>query len=272
MGWFSNLIGGLGKGFGNLFRGGGGSSQPFQSMAGGTTQSFLNPTQLMQQNNMGGMNVGGGRGGLMGGISKLFKGGNAKSTLGGLGLMGLGSIIPNPKIPAMPGAFDEYMRTAGQGGPPLNQSANQYMQSVLSGTNTAANDAATRSLDWSYDQKKRELIAMYKSLRPGTDPTTDSTFQRDLNLLDQQTAQNRADVLSRQQQGAAQYGMQQGNQQMGWQSQGVDALVNQISTQWNMNYNQRQALREQLMGLGTNMMDPSNALVQQLLKKRLMEV
>ena len=185
--------------------------------------------------------------------------------MGGLGLMGIGSMLPNPKPPAMPGAFDEYMRMAGQGGPPLTQSSNQYMQSILSGTNTAATDAATRSLDWSDERRKRELISMYKSLRPGTDPSTDSTYQRDLAQLEQQSAQNRADVLSRQQQGAAQYGMQQGNQQMGWQAQGVDAMVNQIATQWQMNYNQRQALREQLMGLGSNMMDPSTALLKKLM-------
>lgn len=256
MGWLDSLGGGIKNLFSGLFGGGGGSS-----LAQGTTQQFLNPQQLSQQNNMGSgaFNIGSG-------INKMF-GGN--SGMGGLGLMGLGSMIPNPSVPKMPGAFDQYMSQARQGGTPLNQSANQYMQGILSGTNTAANDSATRSLDWDYEQKKRELISMYKSLRPGTDPTTDSTFQRDLGLLNQQSAQNRADVLSRQQQGAAQYGMQQGNQQMGWQAQGVDALVNQIATQWQMNYNQRQALREQFMGLGTNMMDPSNALMQKLLKNKI---
>ena len=244
-----NILGKGASGAGNLLSGLFG-----KGMSGGTGAGQLTASQLGQQNSP--------MFGLGKGLSSMFGG---ASGMGGLGLMGIGSMLPNPGIPKMPGAFDEYMRMAGQGGPPLTQSSNQYMQSILSGTNTAATDAATRSLDWSDEQRKRELISMYKSLRPGTDPSTDSTYQRDLAQLEQQSAQNRADVLSRQQQGAAQYGMQQGNQQMGWQAQGVDAMVNQIATQWQMNYNQRQALREQLMGLGNNMMDPSTALLKKLM-------
>jgi len=260
-GWLGNILGGIGK----LFTGGGGSSSsPFQSMAGGTSQAFLNPTQLMQQNNMSGMG-GGGWGKALGGISKIFGGGQG---LAGLGMMGLGSMIPNTKMPGMPDEFKNYMGQLNAGGTPGMQSANQYYQNVLSGQNQGAYDAATVSIDENMEEERRKLIAMYKTLRPGTDPSTDSTFQRDQAQLEDRYARNRALAMAGVQQGAASGAAGLGGQLAGLQGNAALQYINQIATQWGLNAAQRQALRDSVMGLGGtitgNAMDPSNALMKKL--------
>jgi len=270
MAWFGldKLIGGIGK----LFTGGGGSSSPFQSMAGGTTQSFLNPTQLAQQNNMNGMG-GGGWGKALGGLSGMFGGGKG---LAGLGLMGLGSMIPNAKSPGMPSEFTNYMNQLNQGGTPGMQSANQYYQNVLSGQNQGAYDAATVSIDENMEDERRRLIAMYKTLRPGTDPSTDSTFQRDQAQLEDRYARNRALARAGVQSGAAAGAAGVGGQLAQMTGGAIQQYVDQIATQWGMNQSQRQALRESIMGLGGTMtgnaMDPNaamNKLINQALLKKL---
>lgn len=162
-------------------------------------------------------------------------------------------MIGNAKAPQMPTSFNNYMGMMQQGGTPGMQAANTYYTNVLNGTNQDAYDAATHSLDLNYQEQLRQLNAQYKSLRPGTDPSSDSTYQRDLSLLNDQYSRARAQTMAQVQQGAAQGAAGLGSQQMQGLQSGIEAQLNQIATQWGMSQEQRQALREALMGMGGQM-------------------
>jgi hypothetical protein len=117
------------------------------------------------------------------------------------------------------------------------------------------------------EDERRKLIAMYKTLRPGTDPSTDSTFQRDQAALEDRYARNRALAMAGVQQGAASGAAGLGGQLAGMQGSAIQQYVDQIATQWGMNQSQRQALRESIMGLGGKMVSgpmDMNSMVQQL--------
>ena len=54
---------------------------------------------------------------------------------------------------------------------------------------------------------------------------------------------------------------------MNQQAQGVEALVNQVATQWNMDYNKKEQLRQAMMDMGANMMGGNqDTLLEQLFK------
>ena len=234
------ITGGLGKLFG-----GSGGQNIISSMGQGVANN----------SGFGGGSSGGGLGGLlksgMGGLSSMFKGaGGSGNMLGGLGTIGLSQMIGNPKPPAMPEGYNQYMQMMQGGGTPGMQSANKYYQGVLSGNNQGAYDAATSSLDETYANEEKKLRDMYKSLRPGTDPSTDSTFQRDLTELQGNYAKQRALASAGVQQGAAQGASQVGGQQMQGMQTGLAAQLDQLASQWGMSYAQKDALRKMLMGVG----------------------
>jgi hypothetical protein len=172
--------------------------------------------------------------------------------LGGLGLMGASQMIGNPSAPKMPDSYNQFMSQMQQGGTPGMQSANQYYQGVLSGQNQGAYDAAYNSIDLNHEQEIRDLQSRYRSLGR-TDWTNDSAYKRDENLINDRYVKDRALTGAQVQQGAAQGAAGLGGQQMQGLQSGIEAQLNQLATQWNMNYDQKQALRNDLMGMGGNM-------------------
>lgn len=154
-----NLFGGGGGGgaqqMGNIFSGGGRGATP---TAGGTGSS------------------GGGNN-----IMSLFGGGNAGQTGIGLGALGLGQLLnkkvnaPNLNTPQV-----QSYQSFTQNPPQLPQS----MQGEIN-----------NSLQLNEDEQLRNLRNVYKNLRPGTDYTTDSTYQRDLANLQRGMASNRANAM-----------------------------------------------------------------------------
>lgn len=278
--FLGKAIGGIGKLFG---MGGGSSVNPITNMPGmgGAIQQIGFPSSgSVGQSLWGGASKamgtggGGGLGGLIGGIGKMFGGGAGGQTnnsfgnmLPGLATMFGSQLIGNPKPPALGGDYNQFMSMMRGGGTPGMQSANQYYQGVLSGQNKDMYEAATYSLDNTYEDEKKNLISMYKTLRPGTDPATDSTFNRDLAALEDRYARARAQTMAQVQQGAAQGAAGLGSQQMSGYATALQPQLEQLATQWGMNYQQKQALRDMLTGLGGKMisgpMDMQN-LVQQM--------
>lgn len=239
MAGFSDLLQGIGGGIGNLFKGGAKTVGNIGNAIGSGLQNF-------GQKGFGGAPAAAASG-ASGGSSGMFS--NPGMGLGLATLFG-SQLIGNPKPPALPDSFNQFQQQANAGGPPIQQQSNQYMQGILNNTNTSANDAATHSLDLNYQEQLRQLNGMYKSLRPGSDPTSDTTYQRDLNNLNDMYARQRAQVLSQQQQGAAQYGLQAGQAQAGQQADAVNTQVSQLGQQWNMDAQKKAALRNMLMEMG----------------------
>lgn len=230
--WLSGLLGGIGK----LFGGGGGG----QAMTGvrqglGTT---LNTT-----GNSGGGNF-------LGGLSNLFGGGQG---LAGLGMMGLGAMVPNAPAPKMPSQFTDYMAMLNQGGSPGMQSANQYYQGVLSGQNRLPYDAAEDTLAQEFEKQEKELRDLYRTLRPGTDPTSDSTYQRDLLEMQKNQTKTKALAMAGVQQGAASGAGALGSNLAQMMGGGAQNYLDLANAQWANAQNKRNLMSSGLMGLGSQM-------------------
>ena len=165
------------------------------------------------------------------------------------GMMGLASMIPNSSTPKMPASFDQFMQQIQQGGNPAMQGANNWYQGILNGTNQGPANAAVQSIDLNYQEQLRNLYAQYKSLRPGTDPSTDSTFQRDLANLNTQYQQQRSNALAQVQTGAAQGAAGIGSDLMTAGATGIGAQIARQGSQWANQQNQTATLRNALMGL-----------------------
>lgn len=166
--WLSNLFGGIGNaasGAGHslmsLFGGGGGGA------AAGAAHQATQPAQGGGGNMFGAFNPG-----MMG---------------AGLGVMGLGQMMqPNVKMPdfqSMPQvqALNNWQNEANH---PMDPNVQQAMQNSINIQN---------------EQQLRNLRDVYKNLRPGTDYTTDSNYQRDLGNLNRQMATQSADAMAGQQ-------------------------------------------------------------------------
>lgn len=275
---WSSIVSGLGSAIGNMFGGsgnssGGGGNNAMNSFtsSGQSVPSQLSPSQLSYQNSMStGSNAGGGLSslfkGILGGssnngqssggsgasglINNLFNKNN--STTSGIGSLFASQLIQNPKTPALPQSFYDFQNQANSGGPPLQQQGNQYLSTLLSGQNTDANDAATHSLDLNYEEQLRQLNGMYKSLRPGTDPLSDTTYARDLQNLNDAHARQRAQVLAQQQLGASGQALGYGQAQSGQQQAAIETQVQQIAAQWGLDAEKTATLRNMLMQLGGN--------------------
>lgn len=270
MGLWDVLKGGIG-GIGNLFSGMfGGNSAPKATPGGINFNTPIGQNPALPYVSSSGMNASSGmNGGVMGsigrGIKGLFTGGEEMGSMARGAATMLGSqLISNPKPPQMPDSYNRYMEMMQGGGTPGMQAANQYYMGVLSGSNQDAYEAAAYSLDQNYQEQLRQLNAMYKSLRPGTDPTSDSTYQRDLSQLNDQYARARAQVMAGVQQGAAQGAAGLGTQQMAGMQSGIQSQLDNVAAQWGMNAQQKEALRNQLLGLGVSQLDPNQAIYQKL--------
>lgn len=258
MGLWDSLGGLLGQGANALGKGvgaiGGGLSSLFNSFGSGASSGYgggglsQNAKQMYGASGAGSWGqsqLGGGGNSNFGGM---FGGGMGK--LGGLGTIFGSQLIGNPKIPQLPQSFQNFQAQANAGGPPIQQQSQQYLQTLLSGQNTAANDAATYSLDRGYEQEIRDLNSVYHNARPGSEFINDTTYKRDKALIDDRYQRARAQTLAQQQMGAAQQGVQAGAEQANQQAAAIQTQVEQIAQQWNMSAQQRAALRNMLMELG----------------------
>lgn len=195
----------------------------------------------------------------------LFGGLNKASLIGPL--LGLGSqLIRSPKVPELPQSVINFQNTASQGNPLQNQ-AQAAIQRQLAQTQQNLGqpeiDALTRQYDLAYDQEKRQIDALYKSLRPGTDPLTDSSYQRDLSRLNDKYAQLKAESVATAQRGITNdYNAQQAQaiaQAAGLSQQQLQQLatlgqydLDRQLSQLNIDYQDKSTLRNYLLQLGGN--------------------
>lgn len=173
-------------------------------------------------------------------------------TAGLAGLFG-SQLIQNPKVPALPPAYNEYMNMMKGGGTPGMQSAQNYYMNVLSGQDKNAYNAVTEGIDQAYEQELDNLRAAYRNARPGSDITTDSAFKRDEAELSQRYAQRKAMAMASVQQAAASGLGGLGAQQMGGMQAGIGPAIDQNNLALQMAYDKTSGFRNALAGLGSQM-------------------
>lgn len=242
------------------------SSAP-QAAAG--PMSYFNPTGGGSFGGFGTLPTGGGDvasggGGVLNSFGSLIKK-NPLATAGiGTALAGhfLGK---SPKVPDQADSVNKYRDMVNAGGSPLNQLAQSKLTEGLnqnfSDVSQAEEAAALHPIEQQQEQELHNLTNMYKSLRPGTDPSTDTAFQRDLGMLNDRYAKTKADTVAQlHRQVYNDYQGQQGQRigQAGqFDAQTKQAMqqiaqwdTDQIAAKFGVDYNDAQQLKTFLMNEG----------------------
>lgn len=262
------------KSIGSMFGGGGSGANITSAMfPGGGNPQFLSPSQLQFQNSMlpgGGMGFGGSGG--SGGTSQES---SMSSKLGGLIknplLQGIGTMIGSqfirsPKVPELPQSVVDFQNTLKQGNPLQNQASQALMQQLSQTQQNLGQpeiDAINRQYDLAQEQELKSVDAMYKSLRPGTDPMTDTAYQKDLARVRDRYATLRADSVANAQRQIsndfATQRAQQITQAAGLSNQQLQQLatlsqydLDRQLSQLNIDYADKQVLRDYILQLGGN--------------------
>lgn len=200
---------------------------------------------------------------------------SSQSGLGGLMknplLLGLGTMvgsqfIRSPKVPDLPQSVIDFQNTARSGNP-LQNTAESALMSQLSQTQQNLGqpeiDALNRQYDIAQEDELKQIDSMYKSLRPGTDPLTDTAYQKDLGRVRDRYAALRADSIAQaQRQISNDFQAQRANQiaQAAGLSQQQLQQLSQLSqfdldrqlSQLNIDYQDKSTLRNYLLQLGGN--------------------
>ncbi len=262
------------KQIGSMF-GGGGANITSAMFPGGGQPNFLSPSQLQFQNSMlpgGGMGFGGGGGGGSGGTSQESStssklGGYLKNPLlQGIATMVGSQFIKSPKVPELPQSVIDFQNMAKQGNPLQNQASQALSQQLGQTQQDLSQDeinAIMRQYDLAQEDELRSVDAMYKSLRPGTDPMTDTAYQKDLARVRDRYATLRADSVANAQRQIsndfASQRAQQISQAVGLSNQQLQQLaglsqydLDRQLSQLAIDYSDKQFLRDYILQLGGN--------------------
>lgn len=205
----------------------------------------------------------------------------------GAGIMGASQLIKSPQVPQLPQSVIDFQNAARSGNPLQNQAASALSQQLGQTQQNLGQpeiDAINRQYDLAQEQELKSVDSMYKSLRPGTDPLTDTAYQKDLGNIRNRYATLRSDSVAQAQRQisndfsnqrvqqiaqAAGLGQQQLQQLASLGQYDLDRQLQQLS----ITDRDRQTLRDYLLQFGGNLassqLDPSKALEMQLYQKLL---
>lgn len=184
----------------------------------------------------------------------------------GSGIMGASQLIRSPQVPESPQSVVDYQNAARAGNPLQNQAAaalQQQFGQTQQNLGQPEIDALNRQYDMAMQDELKSVDSMYKSLRPGTDPLTDSSYQKDISRIRDRYATLRADsVAGAQRQISNDFQSQRGQQiaqaaGLGQQQLQQLAQLSQYDldrqlSQLNIDYQDKSTLRNYLLQLGGN--------------------
>lgn len=168
------------------------------------------------------------------GIMDLFKN---NQVLQGLGVMGAGQLFGgNPKKPDF--NTPDVQRYQNM---PLNnfRTLDPNVEALIN-----------RNVDVQQDQQSKQLRDVYKNVRPGTDYTTDSAYQRDLANLQRSQTLNRSDALAGAQFQSNQQDLQLNQQELSRASELAQLSVSEIMLETGMDYAEAQQIKEMFGKVG----------------------
>jgi len=244
----------------SLFNPGVGSAMTFggslasrgPSLAGGVPSgTVLSPMQLSQQNAR-----------REGSVFDLFN--NNKSQIGSA-LLGFGLNKSTPKVPALPQSFEDLRSKVNSGGSPLRQQATGQLSSMMNEQYNPLSqpeiEASLRQLELDQKTSEDQVRDLYRNIRPGTDPSSDSSFRRDLGEVQDRFARAKADQLAtrtrdtksifdNQRMAQIQQSLGADDNQMNQLAQLAQQDINQIMTQLQMDYASALNFKEVFQSLG----------------------
>ena len=273
-----SLASNAGRGVMNLFGGGGSTPSNLTSFMS-APQKALSSFRGSQPPSptSGGFNplsmfgFGGGGGG--------DKDNNFNSKLLGGTLIGAGLMKRLPKAPQVPSGINQLTSQIQQGGTELGQLGKEKLTGQLNREFQPLSEseiqAALRGLEMEKTQNLDRIKDLYRNLRPGSDPSTDSSYRRDIQELEDQFARAKSDVLATRTRDLQQtYDAQQAqNIQMaiGASDRDIEQLKNmndyeveRLAQQLQLDVAGTQQLKNTLISLGNTLISPETALLDRL--------
>lgn len=275
-----------GSGIMNMF---GGSKSPgsIQNTSGqGFTTNFLTPNQLNFQRSMipGGYSSLSSKG-IMSGFKtnpitsndndeseeeqSPWKGLLNPQTILGAGSLAMGLFKKNPKVPQLPSSVESLRSQIQSGGSALGQQAQGVLSNQLSQQynplSEAEIQAALHQLEIDQAKAEDQVRDLYRNLRPGTDPSSDTSFRRDLQEVQDQFSRAKSDTLAtrtrdtqaifrEQQSRAIQQALGASDSQMQQLAEIAQLDVQRIATQLGIDLASAQAFKETFINLGSDLL------------------
>ena len=166
---------------------------------------------------------------------------NPQQTLLGAGLEGMGQFgiqTPNmPDINELPSvqALRQFnFNSVGELDPALEQAINNDFQRIE-------------------DKETQDMIARYKSLRPGADIESDSNFKRDLMELQRMQGQRRADAMAKYRFQMIQQNLQMSQAELAQMQDMAQMDIQMIMGQMGLDYADAQKFKDTFSRLGDTM-------------------
>ena len=254
-GGFTNLFKSLGSKAANLFVG---SQVPSMttpqnighlSAGGPGTMGFSNPSQFLNKG--------------VGGLKNIFSQFNNPMTKAGLLTAGAGYLMPRPKPPQLPASADVF-RQFGMGGSPTGNIASQRLQEMLNQPIDKLTPEEEETILNPIRLAKRDRLKytadVYRNLRPGTDPLTDTTYTQSLRDVENEfdLSQSRAlteAVLNKRGMRSAEIGLAKGiDLQDANVRQAIAQMdINQIQQAFNVSWQEAWYWKQLVANLGSSL-------------------
>jgi hypothetical protein len=154
----------------------------------GLSPQFSQASSVLNKSGGGGLNK----------LKDMFSG--KGNLLTGLGIAGASQLFGSPDVPELPDSVRQYQEMIRNGGSAINQQAQGALSSELSRpfeqVSQEEQDAVLREIERNQKQEEDQIRDLYRNLRPGTDPSTDSAFRRDLGEMNDRYAKTKADTVA----------------------------------------------------------------------------
>lgn len=122
---------------------------------------------------------------------------NFKGMLPGIATMLMSRFIQNPSAPKLPGSVQDLQSRMRQ---PINPAAMQAMNNMITQPFQPMNEAEIQAALQQLNQEEEDALNahrdVYKNIRPGSDPLTDSTMAKDEALIRDKFARAKADTIA----------------------------------------------------------------------------
>jgi len=118
----------------------------------------------------------------------------------GAGSVAAGLFKGFPKVPELPQSVEDARSRVQSGGSALGQFGQGKLQELMSQNYDPLSqpeiDASLRQLNLEQTRAEDQVRDLYRNLRPGTDPSSDNAFRRDLQEVQDQFARAKSDTVA----------------------------------------------------------------------------
>lgn len=182
-----------------------GGGNPFASTSRGFINNFgggFQPPSFLSSLKTGlGQGLGGSFGMQLGqGLGGVVKSAVQPQSLAGAGFLAAGMNKDLPRVPENPQSIQALQQEAAGGGSPLQQLGTNQLTGLLNQQFDPLSEpeiqASLRQLEKDQALEEDRVRDLYRNLRPGSDPSSDTTFGKDLRDVSDQFSRAKSDVLA----------------------------------------------------------------------------